>query len=210
MRKAILFSILFFLVVLPGFTQQSAKITDITGKVELKSAGADWLPARVGMEVSVGTIVSTGFNSSAVLDLGSSVINVKQLTRMTLEELIQKEGTINTSLFLRVGEVKANVKSVEGLTHDFTLKSSTSTASVRGTEFEYDGFVVKVVDGVVTLYDVSGVRELVLRGELSGGEEAKSAVFTVNSYTTEEGALSGEKAGATEEAGVKGDLVIYY
>ncbi len=47
---------------------------------------------------------------------------------MTVEELVQREGTIGTTLFLRVGRVKAEVKSVEGLTQEFKLRSTVSVA----------------------------------------------------------------------------------
>ena len=42
---------------------------------------------------------------------------------MELEELIEKEGTISTGLNLRVGKIRAEVKTTEGLRQDFRLTS---------------------------------------------------------------------------------------
>jgi hypothetical protein len=69
---------------------------------------------------------------------------------MQIQELAEKEGTLSTELFLRVGKVKAEVKSVEGLTQDFKLRSPVSTAAVRGTDFEFDGVTVTVINGMVS------------------------------------------------------------
>jgi hypothetical protein len=129
----------FFLAVVPAFSAQQAVIKEMSGKVELKSQGGSWTPATTGATVSRGTVISTGFNSSAVLDLGKSVINVKALTRMTLEELVEEKGMVRTELFLDVGRVRADIKSSEGVAHDFKIKSTVSTASVRGTVIEGDG-----------------------------------------------------------------------
>jgi hypothetical protein len=106
------------------------------------------------MTISRGTTISTGFGSRALLDLGNAVLNVQPLTRLRLEELIQKEGTVQTDLFLRVGKVKAEVKSVAGLQQDFKLRSPVSTAAVRGTEFDYSGYDIVVINGEV-IYQTS-------------------------------------------------------
>jgi hypothetical protein len=104
---------------------------------------------------------------------------------MSVEELSRQEGTINTALNLKVGKVTAKVKTVEGLGHNFTLRSPTSTASVRGTEFEFDGFAIKVTDGEVVLVDIeTGEVETVFQGEISGGEVALNAGFSVSPYTS--------------------------
>lgn len=184
-------SVLFlvFVLALPLFAQERAVVEEITGKVELKAPGRSWVPASPGMEVSKGTVISTGFNSSVSLDLGNSELFVRQLTRLTLEELVRQEGTVTTSVALKVGKVKAKVKSAEGLTHNFTLRSSTSTASVRGTELEFDGFLIEVSEGRVVFMDPSGTEEFVFEGESSGGEDALNVKFGVSPYASEEGGI---------------------
>ena len=48
------------------------------------------------MDIKPGTVISTGFKSTAVIDTGSSEIFVKQLTRMSLEELSKSGSTVKT------------------------------------------------------------------------------------------------------------------
>ena len=113
---------------------EKAVIKSLMGKVEIKT-GSYWKAATEGMELKPGTVISTGFKSNALIDTGSSDIFVKQLTRMSLDELSKSGNTVKTNLNLRLGRIKANVKTAKGLKHDFTLKTPVSTAAVRGTVF---------------------------------------------------------------------------
>ena len=169
------------------FAQEQGTVQKVTGKVELKAPGMTWVSASPGMKISKGTIISTGFKSALSLDLGDSELEVKQLTRLTLEELIKQEGKVTTALSLKVGKVNAKVKTAEGLQHDFTLRSTTSTASVRGTELDFDGFTIVVSEGTVEFLDATGTREFVFQGESSGGEDALNVRFGVSPYTSEGG-----------------------
>ena len=136
MKKALIIAILLLFAVLLLSAADRAVLTEIKGKVEIQVRGGSWTSARTGTEISSGTTISTGFNSGATLDLGSSEIQVRQLTRMSLNELVEQQGTIKTDLGLKVGKIRAEIKDVEGLKHDFTIRSAVSTASVRGTILE--------------------------------------------------------------------------
>lgn len=168
MKKLTLIFCLFCLFHALGFAQSRAVIQEISGKVEIKSPQLGWLPAREGTTVSLGSIISTGFNSRAVLDLGRSVLRVNPLTRLRIEELIEREGTVTTDLFLRVGKVNAEVKSTSGVTQNFKLRSPVSTAAVRGTGFDYSGYDLYVYDGDVTYKNLTGQDRTYGVGE--GGE----------------------------------------
>jgi hypothetical protein len=197
-----LLAILIFLVLLANglFAQTQAVVKEVNGKVEIKGPGATaWMPARAGQQLAKGSFISTGFNSTAVLALGASVLSVKPLTRMQLEELIAKEGTVSTSLFLKVGKVNAEVKTTEGLKQDFTVKSPVSTAAVRGTEFEFDGLTVKVINGLVFFSNNLGQGRGVAQGEQSsttgseppsGGDQEKQDSTGVNPFTDPTGGVA--------------------
>ena len=86
MKKVFLFLILAAILLYPAFSTD-AVIKEISGKVEIKKAGGSWVTATNGMTVPAGATISTGFRSNAVLDLGSSILEIKPLTRMTLEDL---------------------------------------------------------------------------------------------------------------------------
>ncbi len=162
------------IAVVPGlFAQTQAVVREVKGTVEVKVAGGTWKKARIGTVLDKGAYISTGFSSTAVLDVGPSRLTVSPLTRMQLAELIARQGTLSTQLFLRVGKVKAEVKSSEGMRTDFTLKAPSTTAAVRGTEFEFDGLTVTVVNGVVLFSNSLGQGRAVGQGEQSRSEGAK-------------------------------------
>jgi hypothetical protein len=177
--------------------QSQAIVKQTTGKVEVLSPGGSWQAARVGMAVSRGATISTGFNSTAVLDLGTSVLQVNPLTRMELQQLLQQGGAVSTELFLKVGKVRAEVKTGEGLTQDFKLKSPVSTAAVRGTIFEYEDLIVEVVNGEVSFTNLYNQTRSVSGGEESStdgfslpssGQEGQEASSTVDTSTSPPGA----------------------
>jgi hypothetical protein len=129
---------------------QEAVIREISGTVELKASGAaDWSPARRGQEVGRNTVISTGFRSTALIVLGNSTILVQPLTRLSVEELVRSGGGERVSLNLRAGRVRADVSPPLNGTTEFTVRSPTATASVRGTSFEFDGIRLRVDQGRV-------------------------------------------------------------
>lgn len=202
--------ILFFIVLMtPLLFSQNAVVKQVSGKVEFKAPLKDWEPARVGTTIPKGSFLSTGFKSSAVLEMGSSSLSVNQLTRMTLEELATKEGVQQTEVFLRIGRVSAQVKTAEGIKHDFKLRSPVSTAAVRGTDFTYDGWTLRVVDGVVELIDPLNRPRLVIAGEkgysdglsLTTGEDAMSLDYRA---TAEERDLQNR----FDTSGYRGNIII--
>lgn len=151
MKKAIFFLCILVLCVLYPLAiySQEVVVEELRGKVEYRLGSASWRALAVGDRIPVGSDISTGFRSRAVLNLGESTLEVKQLTRMSIEDLVEKEGTVKTELFLRVGRVRADVKRREGLQQEFRLRSPVSTAAVRGTSFGFDGLNLDVDEGRV-------------------------------------------------------------
>ena len=105
MKKGVLLSLLLAIVVLNAFAQNTKQLTgiirEITGKVELKHVGTyAFVKAKTGDIVAADTIVSTGFKSTAIIEVGSSTIAVRPLTRLTLAEIkkVSDEETLNISL----------------------------------------------------------------------------------------------------------------
>ena len=79
------------LVLAPAlFSQSQAVVKESAGKVEVKAQGGDWRPATVGMKLDMGASISTGFSSTALLDLGTSTVKVAPLTRMQLVDLVAR------------------------------------------------------------------------------------------------------------------------
>jgi hypothetical protein len=192
--------IILLLSILPGFlfAEIKATISEISGKVEIKALGADsWKPATIGAVIEAGTTVSTGFKSAAVLKLGDTSLTVKALTRLSLKDLVEKSGTVDTNLYLTVGKVKADVKPIAGKTQTFTVASPVSTASVRGTAFDFDGVNLSVQRGQVNMANSLGFVVPVTIGE--------SAAANPESST---GEVQGVLSSYLVDSGVKVDLKV--
>jgi len=153
--------------VFPAVAAVQAVVTEFSGKAEVKPAGGGWKPVTVNMVVPAGATVSTGFNSRMVLTLGATKINVAPLTRMILEELVMKEQTQATTVNLKVGKVNVDVKSSSGERSDFKLKGPVSTAAVRGTRFDYDGYELVVQEGIVQFANLLNQNRSVQAGAVS-------------------------------------------
>jgi hypothetical protein len=129
-----------------GFT---AVIRECTGNVEVKTLGSDWVPARPGMSLEGSSLISTGFKSNAVLDIGNSAVIVRPLTRLSLDELAALGTDEQIGLALLAGRVHADVKPPAHGNVDFEILSPIITASVRGTSFDFSTINLVVYSGVV-------------------------------------------------------------
>jgi FecR protein len=155
--KYILIILLIIVFISPVFSAELVTVKTLNGRVEVKEPGGTWSKAFEGKEIPAGTLISTGFKSQAELDLsGSSTIFIKQLTRISVDELKISGKQVNTKLNLRLGRIKANVKTSQGLKHDFTLRTPVSTAAVRGTVFESSVRKLEVVTGRMKLTNKIG------------------------------------------------------
>ncbi len=150
-------------------------IAEITGRVEARIAGGSWQRVRAGELLPLGATISTGFGSSAVLQAGSARIEVEQLTRMRIDELLSEGGVERSDLYLEVGRVRAEVQAVENVQPDFRLRSPVSTAAVRGTSFLFDGYSLQVRQGWVQLLNRSGRWVTVGGGERSRSDGVSDA-----------------------------------
>jgi hypothetical protein len=212
-KSTLLMAALLLSAALAG-AQTQARVRSSAGKVEIWSAQQAWLPVKPGMILGLGTTISTGFNSTAVLELGASVLQVKPLTRLRLNELAARQGTVSTELFLQVGKIRAEVKSAEGLAQDFKVKSPVSTAAVRGTGFEYDGYELYVFEGTVTYTNLTGQSRSYAPGEQGGSdgyeapsdaEEQLASDFGVDPYTPGAG---NEAAGSLPRLPASGSITV--
>jgi len=126
------------------------QVVTVNGKVEIQDTNGTWKSLKAGDPLTAGSMISTGFKSEATVKLGASILTIKPLTRMTLTQLIEKEDIVNTELYLEVGNVKAEVNSLNNKKNGFTVKSPVATASVRGTIFELGEDLV-ITQGTVVM-----------------------------------------------------------
>ena len=129
--------------VFASLSAMEVKVVEVTGKVEVQS-GNKWVAVSKGDILSAGAVISTGFKSEAVLSFAETVIKVKALTRLTIEQLFEKDGDKASSVYLDTGSISADVKPAENKRVGFSVKTPAATASVRGTSGDVysDGTIV--------------------------------------------------------------------
>ncbi|WP_010253985.1 FecR family protein [Treponema primitia] len=170
MKNALLAVILCFCFSLSLVSAQetTATIQELKGTVEVKASGtADWTAARQGMRLAKAASISTGIKSTAVIALGNSIITVRPLTRLSLEELTRNQDAEKVDIYIQSGRIRTEVSPPSGGKIDFTVRSPMATASVRGTTFDFDGENLSVTSGRVNLSGSDGVPTVVRAGESS-------------------------------------------
>jgi hypothetical protein len=157
-----------FAAVFVSAQEPQAILRELSGAVEVKTPGAaNWTAATKGMRLEKSASISTGIRSAAVIALGNSVITVRPLTRLSLEELILRENTEQVDVYVRSGRVRSDVAPPSDGKVQFTVHSPSATASVRGTGFDFDGQNISVTSGTVSLSGRDGVSAPVRAGESS-------------------------------------------
>jgi len=175
MKKAF-FALVLMLVALSVFAQNGV-MKELSGQVELKSASsAAFVAAKAGDIVNQDTVVSTGFKSAALIEVGSTVIAVRPLTRLTLTEIRASSGSESLNVSLQSGRVRVDVNPPAGAKASMTVSSPSATASVRGTSFEFDTRNLHVISGNVIFKGIKGVSTLITAGFNSTTDQKGSAV----------------------------------
>jgi len=170
MKKAIL--ALLFVLAGVGLFAQTGLLRDLSGTVELKVPGAaSYVAAKVGDKLTQDTIISTGFKSTALVELGSAVITVRPLTRLTLTEIRASQGSETVNVNIQTGRVRVDVSPPAGTKTAMSISSPIATASVRGTGFDFDTRNLKVNHGTVSFTGNKGMGRLVGAGSSSRVED---------------------------------------
>jgi hypothetical protein len=169
-------------ICLPGLNlhaQEIAFFRETNGTVEIKASGsAVWVSATAGDRIEENTLISTGFKSTAVVVLGNSVITVRPVTRLSLDEIIRNQNSERVNLRLQTGRIRAEVNPPDRGKTDFTVRSPIATASVRGTVFEFDTENIRVDEGRV-VYSLDNGRETpVSAGGTSHADETSNTVVS--------------------------------
>lgn len=149
----LMFILISFNFIFPNsFTLQSVK-----GVVQVKlKADSNWLDAKDGMTLNSGSLINTGFKSSAVVNVNGSLLEIKQLTQISVASLIESNNVI-TDVELKYGKIKAVVEpAATDVKTNFKVRSANSTASVRGTVFNYGDSYLYVERGTVLFESKNG------------------------------------------------------
>lgn len=116
----------------------NASVMSVTGKVEVNRNG-EWIALGKDSVISEGEIISTGFKSEAVIKYHDSVMKLGPLTRVTLEKLASSDQKDNVAVYLNTGDIHSTVSRAQNKRIGYTVRNSVAVASVRGTQFSFDG-----------------------------------------------------------------------
>lgn len=142
-------------------TSMEATVVSAKGKAEVQK-GNSWATLSVGNSLKKGDVIQTGFKSEVILKIKNSTVTVAPLSRITIEQLAEKNGSDDTRLFLDTGSLKSDVKKTEDRRVGFTVRSPVATASVRGTVMSvtnaFRSTQVRGFEGSVSTWKSSGTQ----------------------------------------------------
>jgi hypothetical protein len=210
MMKRTIIAMFFLMAAAMVFAQNpEAVIREITGTVELKAGGSeDWKPASVGDRVAESTIISTGLKSTAILAIGSSTITVRPITRLSLDALMSQDNTETINVELRTGRMQVDVTPPTGSRAEFTVRTPSTTASVRGTKFDIDPVSLRVREGSVVYRSTAENTRPVIVSEGQSSQVDTNSGKVANPYTQAEAnrklpALPGTISAPAAESGAR-------
>jgi len=101
---------------------------------------------------------------------------VRPLTCLSFSEIQSISDTETVNVKLQTGRIKVDVKPPAGTKTSFHVQSPSSTASVRGTSFEFDTFNLKVSEGMVAFQGNKGKVIMIPAGMASSVNADEKAV----------------------------------
>lgn|GEM_PF-6437563 len=152
-------------------TRPAVKLSGIARRVDVQLGGGAWFRATAGLQLHEGDKINTGWKASVTLTLpdGSTLV-LAPMSLLIIEKLdLGADGSLKAHVFLRLGDVRAQVQKLIGSASDFIVRTPTTTASVRGTVFSvyYDGTttIVSVTVHAVAVTPNSGKTVVVPAGK---------------------------------------------
>jgi hypothetical protein len=183
MKKAV--CAIFLILAGMGVFAQSGVIIEITGQVELKAPDSSlFVDAKVGDNLTEDTVVSTGFKSTVLIEVGSAILTVRPLTRLTLTEIQTSSETEIINVNLQAGRVRVDLNPPAGTKSSMNVSSNVASASARGTSFEFDTRNLQVNEGNVFFKGTIGPGAPVSAGSSVSISQNGSAVNPVTYGTT--------------------------
>jgi len=154
-------------MLMPAFS--AITVDSVNGKAALKETGS-WMNLAPGQNIPVGAKISTGANSSVVLNVDGSTVTIRQLSMVRVNHNLVAGGESSTNLGLKYGAVNAKVKKIQALRTRFKISTPIATSSVRGTEEEVSfgpqsGMIIQVLQGAIGTENLSGIGNII-KGDL--------------------------------------------
>ncbi len=195
-----------------GLFAMDAVVTSAVGKAEVLR-GNTWVALSAGDTLKKGDVIQTGFKSSLSLAIKDSKVEIAALTRMTIEQLVEKETKDETRLYLDTGKVKSEVNKTENRRVGFVVRSPVATASVRGTVWEMENTFrstnITTDEGLVSAWPTENQGSVISTDEEDAAPEAPAVAgntpYAVSSGESGAGAVNvaaGQKTGFDTNGGM--------
>ena len=182
-KQKFFLTLLFFIQMTLFFGQ--IKLVSLSGYVQLKyDEKSNWITPKAGDLLKTGYIIYTGFNSSAVIQINNSKIDVKPVTQISIAGLLSANNKEQTDLSLKYGNIKAEVNKNKETQIVFKVRSANSTASVRGTSFIFGDDELFVEKGTVQFLSDYGFDTLVQAGEKANVSKLSMSTTPMQNITS--------------------------
>ena len=129
------------------------KVTKIKGNVMVMKAGAsNWTTATDNMSLNKGSQVKTAAGGSCILAWeNGNVVRLNELSALAITESLKEGAAQKTGLDVKNGKTYAKVGKLESSNSEFTIKTPTAIAGVRGSEI-----IVTADTGISTFQVLDG------------------------------------------------------
>ena len=113
------------------------KVESFSGKVTYESAPGKWTAVEAGQELPASTVIQTGVNSTLVLSLDSSKINIKAMQKGTIESLAAVASTGNSGI-KKGSSLKSSAVAADSSKTSKSVVTASSRASEAKEDFNWD------------------------------------------------------------------------
>ena len=171
--KSIVSAAILFAVITVGAFALDGEVMEARGSVVYRTTNGQMERLGRGDEIPQEGTIITAFNSEAVVEFPGWTMTVAALSRVDILEQRATETERSTNVALPFGRVETYVEPDDEVSVDFRVISPVSTASVRGTEFVYDGVVLRVLEGDVAIENNIGQTHSVRAGQTSRASDTE-------------------------------------
>jgi hypothetical protein len=157
MKNGFIAALLISFLFIPSASFAAILVVSAKGDASMFENG-QWKPLAKGQTLAEGVKISTGVNSSVVLNIDGSMVTVKPMTSIKIYKNTAGGSVQQTDIGLRHGAVQAKVNKLEKVKTKFTVTTPVATSSVRGTEeiVSYgpvEGMKIQVLEGIIDAFN---------------------------------------------------------
>lgn len=173
----------------PSAGTEVALVSKVILDVKRKELDKDWIAAKRGETLTSGDRVRTGVNSLAVIKFkDNSLVRVREQSELTVTGNVSGRAFSKTVNLTR-GAVGFNIKKQE-TGEEFSFRSPTSVASIRGTEGVYIATALEdlltVLQGTIRFQNTISTTEVDVNAGYTGIAKPDGTILTRPSTPAEQ------------------------